>query len=331
VAKLAPDDLTETVQLHGQLTVPPGRQTQLSSLESGYLSRYLVHEGDAVTTDQVLAEIAAGPSQAQLEGERARLAQAQAKATEAAARAERTQALFAQGAASSKEQQTALAETKVADAAVREAQASVAAIERHLARTSVRAPFDGRILRLLGTVGEAVSGGGQPLLEMADLSVLEVSASASPEQARRLAVDQSATVHFDALVGQTFPGTVVTLSPALDPAAGVARVRVRLAQAANPTGLLLGMWGAAEVSVAQRHGVLKLPRSALQLNEGEPSARVLVLSPDGQHVQSRTVRLGSAFDGYVEVKEGLSPGDPVVIRGGYGLPDGTQVIVGAPK
>jgi RND family efflux transporter MFP subunit len=331
VAKLGADEITETVQLHGQLTVPPGRLTELSSLESGYLSRYLVHEGEAVRAEQVLAEIAAGPSQAQLEGERARLAQAQARAVEVSARAERTNALLAQGAASSREQQTVTAEAKVADAAVHEAQASVAAAERHLARSTLRAPFDGRVLRLLGTVGEAVSGGGQPLLEMADLSVLELAASATAEQAGQLAVDQTAAVRFDVLPAQTFPGIVASLSPALDPMSGVARVRVRLTDGGSDAGLLLGMWGVADVHGSQRHTGLKLPRSALLLNEGEPLARVLVLGVDGKHVQSRSVHLGLGNADTVEVTEGLAPGDVVVVRGGYGLPDGSQVIVEAPK
>jgi RND family efflux transporter MFP subunit len=330
VARVAPDAIDETLELHGQLTVPPGRLTQLSSLESGYLTRYLVREGDSVRADQVLAEIAAGPSQAQLEGERARLAQAQARAIEAGARAERTHSLFVQGAASTKDEQTAAAEAKVADAAVREAQASVAAIERHLARNTVRAPFDGRVLRLLGTVGQAVSG--QPLVELADLSVFELSASISPEQERRLAFGQSAVVRFESVPRQTFPGTLVSLSPALDPLSGVGRARLRLGAETQDAGLLVGVWGIAEVQVGRRTGVLKIPRSALQLNEGEPTARVLVLSPDGKHVQSRSVRLGEAVDGDVEVTEGLSAGDTVVVRGGYGLPDGAQVVVaGAPK
>jgi RND family efflux transporter MFP subunit len=327
VSMVAPEELADTVRLHGQLTVPAGHLTQLSSLEPGYLTRFFCQEGENVKAGQMLAEITAGTTEAQLDAERAKLAQAQARAVEGEARAERTRALLAQGAASSRDEQNATAEAKVDEAAVAEARASVAAVERHLARTTIRAPFDGKVLMFLATVGQALPGAGQPVLEMADVSVLEISALASSAEAGRLAVGQKAEVRLDAIPGQAFAAQVSSLSPAIDLATGVVRVRARLDAADAERSLRLGLWGDAEVQVAKRSGVVQLPLSALQLNEGEPTARVLLLTSDGQHVASREVRLGRRTGAMAEVTQGLAAGDRVVTRGGYGLPDGAQVIV----
>jgi RND family efflux transporter MFP subunit len=327
VSTIAPEEVAETVRLHGQLTVPAGHLTQLSSLEPGYLTRFFCREGETVKAGQVLAEITAGTTEAQLDAERAKLAQAQARAVEGEARAERTRALLAQGAASSRDEQNAAAEAKVDEAAVAEARAAVAAVERHLARTTIRAPFDGMVLMFLAAVGQALPGAGQPVLEMADVSVLEMSALASSEEASHLALDQPAEVRLDAIPTRTFAAHVSSLAPALDLAAGVIRVRARLDAVDGESGLRLGLWGDIEVLAAKRNGVVKLPLSALQLNEGEPTARVLLLTPDGQHVASREVRLGRRTGAIAEVVSGLAAGDKVVTRGGYGLPDGAQVIV----
>jgi membrane fusion protein, multidrug efflux system len=329
VAKVSVDEMAETVALHGQVTVPAGRLTQLSSLEPGYLTRFACTEGEFVHAGQVLAEIAAGSSEAQLQEARARLVEAQAKSLEASARADREQALLAQGAASTREQQNAVAEAKIAEAAVQEARAAVGAAEKHLDHTAIRAPFDGRVLRLMSTVGEALPGSGQPVLEMADLSVFELAALASSDDASRLVIGQTAQVHLDALPSETFAGSVASLSPGLDLAAGVIRVRVRIDTTGHGTGVRLGLWGVADVQVGKRSGVVRLPVSALQLNEGEPTARVLVLTPDGHHVTSREIHLGLRSTGAVEVKQGLTPGEWVVTHGGYGLPDGAQVVTGA--
>jgi HlyD family secretion protein len=330
VTRVALDEMPETIALHGQLTVPPGRLTELSSLEPGYLERYLCSEGEFVHVGQVLAEITAGPNEAQLEAERARLAEAQAKALEAQAKADRAQALLAQGAASTREQQNAAAEAKITESAVQGARAAVSVAERHLARTAIRAPFDGNILRLLAAIGQALPGGGQPVLEMADLSVFELSALASSDEASRLAVGQPARVRLDALPSQTFSASVFSVSPGLDLAAGAVHVHVRLdAAAGKEKGLRLGLWGVAEVQVGKHAGVVRLPLSALQLSEGEPTARVLVLTADGHHVASREVHLGLRSDGAVEVTGGLAAGDSVVTHGGYGLPEGAQVVTGA--
>jgi RND family efflux transporter MFP subunit len=329
VLKVLPDEMSDSIALHGQLTVPLGRLTQLASLEPGYLARLSCREGEFVHEGQVLAEITAGPSQAQVEAEQAHLVQAQAKAQDARLRAERTQELYAQGAASSRDQQNAASEAKVTEASVQEAHAALSIAQRHLAHTDIRAPYDGWILRIMASVGQALPGSGPPILEMADLSILELFALATSEEASRLAIGQLAQVHFDALPGQTFPGKVVSLSPGLDLAAGVTRVRVQLDTAKSEHDPRLGLSGVAVIQVGKRSGVMRLPLSALQLSEGEPSSQVLVLSPDGHHVLSREVHLGVRSQNSVEITQGLTPGESVVIHGGYGLPDGAQVVTGA--
>ncbi len=49
---------------------------------------------------------------------------------------------------------------------------------------------------------------------------------------------------------------------------------------------------------------------------------------DAQHVAHKVdVETGERFQGNVQVTKGLNAGDQVIVEGGYGLPDGTQVKI----
>jgi HlyD family secretion protein len=105
-----------------------------------------------------------------------------------------------------------------AKAAVEQAQARVAEAEALLARTVVRAPLDGTILRVVRRTGESVSvesPNGGHLVTVADLSVLRVRADIDERDVARIRRGQRAWVTADAYGDRRFTGTVIRVGEML--------------------------------------------------------------------------------------------------------------------
>ena len=318
-----PLELRET--LWGEVATPPGRQARLSSLESGYLADFRVAEGDPIRRGQDLVDITAGPSRDQVEQARARLVQAGALATEARAREARTADLLHRGASSTREAEQSRAAARIADAAVLESRAAVDAAVRHLAHSEIRAPFDGQVIRLLASPGEAVPGAGVAVIEVADGHDLELHATASAAQAMRIRVGQPARVSFPTIPElPELTAEVLAISPGVDPTTGTQRIRLSLpGRAPAPK---LGLYGRAEVQVGRLQSALWIPASAVQELPEQPRPFALLLRPD-RHVERRPLTLGARDGERIQITAGLAAGERVVVSGGYGLPDGAAVDV----
>ena len=124
----------------------------------------------------------------------------------------------------------------------------------------------------------------------------------------------------DALPGKQFEGTIDRVSPVVDAGSGTFRVVC----AFEGGGLLQpGMFGRIRIDYDQRANALVIPRSALLEDGGAPTVYTV---REGKAVRT-AVKLGYTEGEWVEVREGLREGDPVVVAGKAALRDGTQVQV----
>ncbi len=310
--------------LWGAVAAPPGLDVPVGSLESGYLSRLEVAQGERVVRGQPLAEISAGPTRDQAEQAEAQLDAEQAKAGEAKARAARTEELLRRGAASTREAQEAHAAARMSEAAVQAAQAAYDAARRHLARTLVRSPIDGTVIRLLAAPGEPIASGGRAVVEVADSRVLELDATAGAAQAARLSVGAPARVEFDELPEAGPLGSrVLSIAPAIDPSTGTLVIRLSL-PSPPPPGVRLGLYGSATVDEGELTDALSVPTIALQRLPASPRPFVLVLGADDR-VKRVIVEPGPESGERTIVRGALAAGQRLVTGGGYGLSDGTRV------
>jgi HlyD family secretion protein len=112
--------------------------------------------------------------------------------------------------------QTRLEDLKRAEADVAYAEAGVAEAEALLAKTWVRSPLDGRVLRKYRKSGESVSGKGDtPIMSLGDVSRLRVRVDVDETDVARVFVGQAAHVRADAYGDQRFAGRVVRVGQAL--------------------------------------------------------------------------------------------------------------------
>jgi multidrug efflux pump subunit AcrA (membrane-fusion protein) len=181
---------------------------------------------------------------------------------------------------------------------------------------TVTAPVAGTVLHRTAIVGTAASARApQPLFEIIAKGELEVSAAASAKDLARVAPGQKAKVK---VIGAgEFPGSVRSVSSAVDPSTQQSEVRVFVG--ADPA-LRTGAFARAIVTLGENCAVA-IPLSAILY--GDEGAVVQVVRED--HVETRTVETGLASEGKIQIGKGLAEGDLVVVRAGAFLRDGDPV------
>ncbi|MBI4892855.1 MAG: HlyD family efflux transporter periplasmic adaptor subunit [Acidobacteria bacterium] len=113
-------------------------------------------------------------------------------------------------------QQTRYEDLKRAEAAVAQARASILESEAMLAKTVVRSPLDGRVLRRYRKAGESVSGNGDtPIVSLGDVSRLHVRVDVDENDVAKLYAGQPAWVRADAYGERKFTGHVLRIGQAL--------------------------------------------------------------------------------------------------------------------
>ena len=315
---------SETRSLRGTVAPLPDRDAIVSAQVPGRLLQVLVREGDMVKRGAVLAQVESWPSRDALRQAQALLGQARAQHEAAALAVAREEHLFERGISARQSFEVAKAAEGQADGAIASAAAQVDAARQNIERATVRAPIDGVVVRLSRRVGEVVDGTpATPIMEIADPSSLELAASVSASDLVMLSAGQAATVSFDALPGRTFPGSVRTVSPAVDPLTGVGSVRLSLET--GGTRIPIGILGTAEVQLGAARGVEVVPASAVR-SAGGANTELVVCDSGRAHPLS--VVVGERREGFVQIVSGLeSLTRPVRIaaEGLTGLEEGTAL------
>lgn len=173
------------------------------------------------------------------------------------------------------------------------------------------APRDGIVLERNATEGMRVQPGGV-VFRVADHSVVWALIDVAERDLGAVSIGQPVTVKARSFPGRAFPGKVDVIYPEINRETRTARIRVDLP---NPDLVLLhDMYVDAWIDTGNPDPVLAVPDSAV-LDTG---SRQAVFVDKGQgHFEPRDVKLGNRGDGYVEIRDGLREGDPVVISANF--------------
>ena len=311
--------------------VRPRSEVDVFTKNPGRVIEVRVEVGDRVRALQTLAEIdhreidwQMRQTSSQAHVAEAVLSQARTNLETARAQFERYRALHAQNAVAPAELERVLAAFHGAESAARasEAQLGVARAAAGLAGEALRnahvtTPIDGTITKRNVDVGTHVSL-AQPLFQVQDVSTLEVQGAVGGDEFLRLRVGAEARVTVDDLPDDVFVGRVATLSPTLDAQTRRAAVEVLVE---NPGRLLPNMFARVRVVVGVRAGMLVVPASAVVAT---PGGRAVFVVRGGV---ARAVRasFGVQEGAWIELRAGLSEGDPIVVAGQLDVVDGAPV------
>ena len=320
VLDLGPGDILTLgrTELLRTLTVSGGLKAVNSAMVkakvAGELQRLSVREGDTVTAGQVIGQIDAVDNQS-------RLRQAQESALAAKAQldiAERSlannQALVDQNFISRTALDTSIANANAARATLRSAQAAVEVATKAVGDAVLKAPISGVIAQRLVQPGERVALDAR-LVEVVDLSRLELEAAVAPEDVIELRVGQAAQLHVDGLASP-LQATVARINPSTQ--AGTRAVMAYLGLPGQ-AGLRQGLFANGRIELA-RAQVLAVPLTLVRVDQPQP----YVLALEGGKVVQRTVALGQRGEAVfeagapataaVELTQGVREGD-TLLRG----------------
>ena len=212
----------------------------------------------------------------------------------------------------------------LAAAKTAEAQQHLATLDAQLGYATIRAPITGIVTDQYQYEGEFAAAGGK-LVTIGDISSVIVKAPFADTVASQLKVGDSATVLPTDTSAEEMKGQITLLSRSSDPANRTVEVWVTLA---NGTGKLRAN-GAAQVAVFanSKNDAIVVPAAAVTL-EASNADEGTVMVVDAKNVaHEKKVTVGIRAADKIEIVEGLSAGDIVVIEGNFALPDGTKVEI----
>jgi RND family efflux transporter MFP subunit len=328
---LAPGDVAraERAELVARLEISGSLKAERSAIVKARVPAVVqtltVREGDRVAAGQLLGRLDATEFEWRL-----RQAEDQAQAAQAQVDiAERTlannRALVDQGFISRNALDTSHSSAAGAAASLQAARAGAELARKAVRDTEIRAPIAGLVSQRLVQPGERV-GLDARLLEIVDLSRLELEAAVAPEDVVTLRIGQAARVRIDGLA-EPVAARVVRINPSATAGTRSVMAYLELAPAA---GLRQGLFARASIEL-QRQSALVVPASALRFDQARP--HVLAVE-DGRAVQRRVttgargeVLIEGRPESAVEITDGLAAG-ATVLRGSVGaLRDGTRLTL----
>jgi Cu(I)/Ag(I) efflux system membrane fusion protein len=173
------------------------------------------------------------------------------------------------------------------------------------------APRDGIVLERNAVEGMRAQP-GDVLFRVADTSVVWAMIDVAERDLGALAVGQPVLVKARSFPGRQFPGKISVIYPRVNRETRTARVRIELS---NPDlALLPDLYVDAEINTGNPEPVLAIPDSSV-LDTG---SRQAVFVDKGQgRFEPRDVKLGHRGGGYVEIREGVAEGEPVVVAANF--------------
>lgn len=173
------------------------------------------------------------------------------------------------------------------------------------------APRDGIVLER-NVVDGMRAQPGDVLFRVADTSVVWAMADVAERDLGLVAVGQTVTVKARSFPGRAFTGTIAVIYPQINRDTRTARVRVELGNA--DLVLLPDMYVDAEINVGRSDAVLAVPESAV-LDTG--TRQTVLVDKGSGRFEPREVKVGQRGDGYIEVRDGLADGEPVVTSANF--------------
>jgi RND family efflux transporter MFP subunit len=312
VAQVAPQELVRVLDITGELRAV--NSSMIKARVAAEVQSLDVREGDRVKAGQVLGRLDGTEFTLRLRQAQEQAVQAQAQLEIAERALDNNRALVSQGFISQNALDTSVSNAAAARAALQAANAAAGLARKSLDDTVLRAPIQGLVSQRVVQPGERVSVDAR-LLEIVDLSKLEIEASVPPQDVGAVQIGALASLRVDG-IGQPVTARVVRINPSAQ--AGTRAVPVYLSVDPQPE-LRQGLFARGSIEL-ERRSALSLPASAVRIDQARPYAIVL---EEGRAVR-RDVELGlrgrasAASEPMVEVTAGLTEGS-TVLRSSVGV------------
>lgn len=179
---------------------------------------------------------------------------------------------------------------------------------------NIKSPISGNVGKILVDVGSMINPQTSVAL-IFEYSKVKVEFNLSEVQGGAISKSQKVDIEIDALPGQLFKGKVSEISPVIDPMTRTISARAVIN---NPKKILRpGMTARITINLDEKDDVLSIPKHALLDS-------YLFIAKDST-AERRDVVVGLIGDENVEILQGLSQGEPVIVIGQERLAGGEKV------
>ena len=293
---------------------------------SGYVKKWYHDIGTRVKQGDLLADIDAPEVDQQLSQAKADLATAQANASLSKITADRFQELIKTDGVSKQEVDNAVGDLAAKNAIVKSAEANVGRLEELEGFKHVVAPFSGVVTRRQTDIGQLVNAGNggasQELFTLAQTDPLRVYVNVPEASAPAIRSGLPAYLELTQYPGRKFEGKVVRTAEAIDLASRTLLTEVDVPNHAGE--LLPGGYAQVHLAVQVSGEHVQVPVNAL-LFRAEGLRAVVV---DANHkVRLQPLTIGRDYGNALEVLQGLSASDWIVLNPADSLEEGQQVNV----
>jgi RND family efflux transporter MFP subunit len=306
---------------------------------NGYIEKRYVDIGDRVNSGALLADITAPELDHQITQAKATLAQDQATLQQTQASREladvtngRDSKLVKQGWLTLQQGDNDRLTLQTQQAAVAVAQSNIAAqaaqiriLEQEKAYQRVVAPFDGVITQRQIDNGSLVTSGSTFMFTLMHPDVIRTQVFVPQDEAFGLGPGVEAVIRVPEIPDRAFPGKVTRIASALQPGS---RTLLTEIDVPNPDGALSpGIYCTVELFIPRKTPSMVIPADAVVFDQN--GLHVAVVKNGTAHLQKITI--ARDFGTEVEVHDGVTPGDQVILNPMVNLAEGSKVAARKPQ
>ncbi|MCK5306558.1 MAG: efflux RND transporter periplasmic adaptor subunit [Candidatus Omnitrophica bacterium] len=193
-------------------------------------------------------------------------------------------------------------------------------------KASIKSPIDGMVIKKFLDEGSQVEPSVSPMMRVpvimvANIDRVKVLVNVSEKYLGRLKEGAEVEVKVDAYPDEVFLGEITRVAPLVDLATRTSEVEVKVPN--KNYRLKPGMFARANLILEKKENALIVPIKAV-LSE---NSRKFVFIVNSSTAHKKKVETGIYQKDFVEIIEGLSVGEDVIIEGNYGLKDGANVLI----
>ncbi|MBE3127297.1 MAG: efflux RND transporter periplasmic adaptor subunit [Candidatus Atribacteria bacterium] len=209
---------------------------------------------------------------------------------------------------------------KSVEAQVRQAKAVLDMAKYQLSNAKIIAPIGGRVTSIAVSSGEMVAP-SLPLLSIIDVSRIFVKVGISEKDISKIKEGQKMSLEIDAFPEEKFQGEVVSKGVAVDQISKTLEVKIEILQ--PEVDIPVGVFARGDILVKTNQDVLIIPSSALTRKQDG----IYVYAVEEGIARQKEVVLGIIQGERIEILDGLSEGEEIVVLGNQELEDGLKVDV----
>jgi membrane fusion protein, multidrug efflux system len=306
--------------------VKPWQEASIFSRVNGYLKSWAVDIGAHVEPDQLLAEIDTPDLDHQLEQARSQAVLAQKSLEQAKSTNDKWQKLWHEGVVAQLDAENTATSQATNQANTEAFAANLRVLEQQVAFKRVTAPFAGTITARNTNVGDLITANNtsMEMFHIQQTNPLRVYFRVPQANAANIHVNQAIDVVFPDQGGKTVQAKVATTSESIAANSRTLLVELHLDNADNQ--VQPGSYAQVRLTSGSLGQIVTLPNNTLLFRA--QGLQVGVVKPDGM-VALRDIKVGRDFGTTIEIVQGVTPSDKVILNPADSLVTGDAVHIAA--